>query len=147
IQAHGGRCALELLLERVLKAGARMADPGEFTRRAFLHGRMDLAQAEAVANLIAAGSERAVTMAGRQLEGGLSRAVGKLRNELKVLRAQMEAMIDFPEDEDVQGLRSEEILERVSRVQERIEGLLKTYEEGRYLKDGIRVAIVGKPNA
>jgi tRNA modification GTPase len=147
IQAHGGRRGMELLLEKILKAGARMANPGEFTQRAFLNGRIDLAQAEAVADLIAASSDRAVALAGRQLEGRLSEYVGRLRNELKVLKAQMEAMIDFPEDEDVQGLRFEEIIERVARVQGRIGALLKTYEEGRYLKEGIRVAIVGKPNA
>lgn len=146
IQTHGGRRGLEMILERILKAGARMAHPGEFTQRAFLNGRMDLAQAEAVADLINASSARAVTLAGRQLEGQLSDYVGKLRNELKVMRAQMEAMIDFPEDEDVQGLRYEEVSERVTRVQDRILSLLRSYEEGRYLRDGIRIAIVGKPN-
>jgi tRNA modification GTPase len=147
VQAHGGRRGLELLLERLLKAGARPAEPGEFTKRAFLNGRMDLAQAEAVADLIAAASERAAILAGRQLEGRLSDYVGKLRNELKVMRAQMEAMIDFPEDEDVQGLRHEEVLERVESLQARLLSLLATYEEGRYLREGLRVAIVGKPNA
>jgi len=150
IQAHGGRRGLGLLLELLLKSGGtdriRMANPGEFTQRAFLNGRIDLAQAEAVADLIAASSEQAVTLAGRQLEGRVSEYVQKLRNELKVMRAQMEAMIDFPEDEDVQGLRYEEILERLKSVGTRIRRLLDTYEEGRYLKEGIRVAIVGKPN-
>jgi tRNA modification GTPase len=107
---------------------------------------MDLSQAEAVADLIAASSEQAVALAGRQLEGRLSKYVGKLRNEIKVMRAQMEAMIDFPEDEDVQGLRYEEILERVRSVKDRILALLTTYEEGRVLREGIRVALVGKPN-
>ncbi|HSA58785.1 MAG TPA: tRNA uridine-5-carboxymethylaminomethyl(34) synthesis GTPase MnmE [bacterium] len=147
VQAHGGRRGLELLLERILKAGARMAHPGEFTKRAFLNGRMDLAQAEAVADLIAGASERAVVLAGRQLEGRLSEYVGKLRNEIKVMRAQMEARIDFPEDEDVQGLRYEEVLERLASLKVRIESLLASYEEGRYLREGVRVAIVGKPNA
>lgn len=147
IQAHGGRRGMELLLERVLEAGARMARPGEFTERAFLNGRMDLAQAEAVADLIAATSERAVTLAGRQLEGRLSEYVGKLRNEIKVMRAQMEARIDFPEDEDVQGLRYEEVLERLTSLKARIESLVASYEEGRYLREGVRIAIVGKPNA
>ncbi len=147
IQGHGGRKVLETLLEAVLKAGARPAAPGEFTQRAFLNGRMDLAQAEAVADLINANSRRAVVLAERQLEGRLSEYVSKLRNELKVMRAQMEAMIDFPEDEDVQGLRYDEITDRIARVDTRLRALIQTYEEGRYLKDGIRVAIVGKPNA
>lgn len=147
VQAHGGQRLLELVLQNFVRAGARMADPGEFTKRAFLNGRMDLTQAEAVADLIHASSSRSVTLAGRQLEGRLATFVGKLRNDLKVMRAQMEAMIDFPEDEDVQGLHYDEVIERVQVIGAQISGLLKTYEEGRYLKEGIRVAIVGKPNA
>ncbi len=146
IQAHGGQRLMEVLLEIVLNAGARLAQPGEFTRRAFLNGRLDLAQAEAVGDLIQASSETALRMAARQLEGSLSETVQKLRNDLMVLRAQMEAMIDFPEDEDVQGLYSDEILGRVDHVATRIRKLLTTYEEGRPLREGVRVALVGKPN-
>lgn len=146
IQGHGGRRVLELILERLLAAGARLAEPGEFSKRAFLNGRMDLTQAEAVADLIKASHSRAVQLAERQMEGDLSRYVGQLRNEMKVMRAQMEAMIDFPEDEDVQGLHENEIVERVDRIGVRIDNLIQTYQEGRYLKDGIRVAILGKPN-
>lgn len=147
VQGHGGHRLLELLLENLIRAGARMAEPGEFSKRAFLNGRMDLSQAEAVADIIQATSARALTLAERQLEGRLSTFVGRLRNDLKVMRAQMEAMIDFPEDEDVQGLHRDEILERLRTVTGQIEGLLKTYEEGRWLREGVRVAIVGKPNA
>lgn len=146
VQAHGGARVLELLMGNFLLAGARHAEPGEFTKRAFLNGRMDLSQAEAVADLIQASSVRAVQLAERQLEGRLSDYVGQLRRELTVLRAQMEAMIDFPEDEDVQGLRYEEVIDRVDSVQARLKGLLATYEEGRLLKEGVRIAIVGKPN-
>ena len=150
IQGHGGQRLMEILLENLVAAGARLAEPGEFTKRAFLNGRIDLAQAEAVADLIGAASAKAAELAGRQLEGRLSEFVGKLRNELKVMRAQMEAMIDFPEDDDIQDLRSnihEEVAERAGAIAIQIRGLLETYEEGRSFREGVRVAIVGKPNA
>ncbi len=146
IQAHGGYRLLEAILENLVRAGARLALPGEFTRRAFLNGRLDLAQAEGVADLINAGSREAARLAERQLSGELSRMVGQLRNNLVVMRAQLEARIDFPEDEDVQGLRYNEIGERVGSVEQEIEKLLVTYREGRAYREGIRVAIVGKPN-
>ncbi len=146
IQAHGGRTILETLLEKLVQAGARLAHPGEFTRRAFLNGRLDLTQAEAVADLIAASSREAARLAESQLSGSLSQYVKKLKNDLTVLRAQMEAMIDFPEDEDLQGLHDDEIGERIGRVRGSIAGLLATYRQGHVFRDGVRVAIVGKPN-
>ncbi len=146
IQAHGGYRLLETILENLVRAGARLAFPGEFTRRAFVNGRLDLAQAEAVADLINAQNSEAARLAERQLSGELSRMVGRLRNNLVVMRAQLEARIDFPEDEDVQGLRYDEIGERVGSVEKEIEKLLVTYREGRAYREGIRVAIVGKPN-
>ncbi len=150
IQGHGGQRLMELLLENLILAGARQAEPGEFTKRAFLNGRIDLTQAEAVADLIGATSARSAELAGRQLEGRLSEFVGKLRTRLKVMRAQMEAMIDFPEDGDIQELRfgyHGEISERVAFVMGEVQHLLETYEEGRSLREGVRVAIIGKPNA
>lgn len=147
IQAHGGRYLLEILVLELVACGARLAEPGEFTRRAFLNGRMDLTQAEAVADLINAQSRAAVQLAGRQLEGRLSDLVTKIRNDIVVLHAQMEAMIDFPEDEDVQGLHYQEVLGRVATLEQQIQNLLKTYREGRALREGVRVALVGKPNA
>jgi len=146
VQAHGGQRLLEILLQNFVAAGARPADPGEFTRRAFLNGRIDLIQAEAVADLINASGTRAIREAERQLEGRLSDTVRLLRNELKVLRAQMEAMIDFPEDEDVQGLHYDEAKERIGLIQSRISSLISTYEEGRSIREGVKIAIVGKPN-
>ena len=146
IQAHGGQRLLELILENAIAAGARLAEPGEFTRRAFLNGRMDLTQAEAVVDLIQATSSKTIELAARQLQGRLSEYVGRLRKELIVMRAQMEAMIDFPEDEDVQALHYREIEERIRTIQEKIRSLLETYEEGRSFREGVRVAIVGKPN-
>ncbi len=146
IQGHGGRSVLQRILQTVLEAGARMARPGEFTQRAFLNGRMDLAQAEAVADLIGASGERAVREAERHLEGRLSECVRTLRNEILVLRAQMEAMIDFPEDEDVQSLHYDEAGQRVARIMTQVRRLTETYEEGRLLREGLRIAIIGKPN-
>lgn len=147
VQGHGGQRVMELLLEALILAGARPAGPGEFTRRAFVNGQMDLSQAEAVADLIGAGSARAVELAERQLEGKLSEYVERLRNELKVMRAQMEAMIDFPEDEDVGALQYEEAEGRIEGIAGQVRRLLESYEEGRLIREGIRVAIVGKPNA
>ena len=146
IHAHGGHLLLNHILSVLLRAGARPAEPGEFTKRAFLNGKMDLIQAESVADLISASSDQAAQMAEKYLQGALSDTIKKMRNEMKVLRAQMEAMIDFPEDEDVQGLYYEEIDDRISRVSTKIKSLLSTYEEGRRMREGVRVAIIGKPN-
>ena len=149
IQGHGGSAVLELLLQSFLKAGARLAEPGEFTKRAFLNGRIDLTQAEGVADLIQATQGQAAQQAIRQVEGRLSEYIGQLRNDLKVMRAQMEAMIDFPEDGDIQELRlgyHHEMEERIGIICGKIQKLLSTYEEGRLMREGLRVAIVGKPN-
>lgn len=146
IQAHGGAYLLERILELLLSVGARVAEPGEFTRRAFQNGRLDLVQAEAVADLINASSQEAARLASQQLSGALSQYVSKLRKNLLVLRAQMEAMIDFPEDEDVQGLHYNEVSERVESVSKLIVDLIATYQAGRAYREGVKIAIVGKPN-
>lgn len=146
VHGHGGQRVMELLLENFIKAGARPAEPGEFTKRAFLNGRIDLVQAEAVADLIQATTDKAASLANRQMEGALSQFVGRLRNNLKVMRAQMEAMIDFPEDEDVQALDYEEAHSRSCLMTGELGRLLETYEEGRLFREGVKVAIVGKPN-
>ena len=146
VQAHGGRVILDGILSRLVKSGARMAEPGEFTKRAFLNGKMDLVQAEAVADLIHASSLKAVALANRQKEGYLSEDIQVLRNEVKVIKAQIEARIDFPEDEDVQGLDYGEVIERSERIREKVIKLVKSYKEGRILREGLRVALVGKPN-
>lgn len=147
IQAHGGRTVLEMILGELTKGGARLAEPGEFSLRAFKNGKIDLVQAEAIADLINATSRESIRLAERQISGILSQHVQQLKKNLLVLRAQMEAMIDFPEDEDVQGLRYDEIMERVETVRGKIDALLRSYQEGRLFRDGITVAIVGRPNA
>ncbi len=146
LQCHGGPALLQEILQAVLRAGARLARPGEFTERAFVNGRLDLSQAEGVADLIHGQSELALDLARDQLSGRLSEAIGKLRRELVVMRAQLEAMIDYPEDEDVNVLRHDEVGERCERVTTRIGEWLVLFDEGRRRREGVRLVLVGRPN-
>lgn len=145
ISSHGGPAVLEQILDACRTAGARPAEPGEFTKRAFLNGKMDLAQAEAVADLISATSETAAKLARMQLEGRLSGEIGTIIKELTELRAFVEASIDFPE-EDVEFIKKEGVETKLAKIQKRISELALTYDEGRILHDGVRVSIVGRPN-
>lgn len=145
ISCHGGMLVARLVLQSVLEAGARLAQPGEFTRRAFLNGRLDLTQAEAVADLIAARTERALAAAREQLAGSLSRRLQQLRDDLMLALAHVEAQLDFPE-EDIAPDTREGILQRLEAGLQLVASLLRTAEEGRILRQGIRVAIVGRPN-
>ena len=144
-QAHGGTLSLQRILRAVLKAGARLAEPGEFTRLAFMNGRIDLTQAEAVIDIIRAKSEIPLALAEEQLAGRLGREVTRIRRDLLDLLSQMAVNIDFP-DEDIEQVAYEEFRISVSRCLERVETLLETAEEGRIARDGLRAAIVGKPN-
>lgn len=149
IQAHGGPMVLRLILRAALRKlsgiGLRIAEPGEFTKRAFLNGRLDLAQAEAVGGLIDAVSERSAQAAARSLTGEFSRAVRAAGTLLDEARALTEAELDFPEEE-LDGLREEEILSRMKGARERIEALLTTARRGAVLAEGLTVALVGAPN-
>jgi len=145
-QCHGGRVAVRRVLAAVLASGARPAQPGEFTRRAFLSGRIDLAQAEAVADLIAAKSERAARAALEQLEGRLSSEVGALHDGLMSLAADVEASLDFGDDELPEGLAGN-TGRRLDEVRAGLGRLLATWQEGHALRDGALVAIAGRPNA
>ena len=145
ISLHGNPLILRKTLELFLKAGCRLAQPGEFTKRAFLNGKMDLTQAEAVAELISAKTELARKMALRQLKGELSRYIEPLRESLLELCAYIEADIEFSE-EDIPTLTREQVLELVDRVLKGIEELLRTAGVGRLVREGIKLAIVGKPN-
>jgi len=145
ISCHGGLLVARLVLQAVLEQGARPAQPGEFTRRAFLNGRLDLTQAEAVADLIAARTERALAAAREQLEGALSRKLQRLRDDLMLALAHVEAQLDFPE-EDIAPDTREGILNRLRAGLTLVEDLLRSAEEGRILRQGIRTAIVGRPN-
>ena len=144
LSCHGGRAATSRALSAVRAAGARLAEPGEFTQRAFLNGKLDLAQAEAVADLISAQTESARRVAQRQLTGSLSQKLNVIREELIGILAAIEVTIDF--SEEVGDLDHVTMLSRVEKVQVSVHNLVKTWERGRILREGLRVAIVGRPN-
>ena len=145
IHCHGGPFVVRQVLGLALARGARHAEPGEFTRRAFLNGRLDLAQAEAVLDLIRSRTDKAVGVALGQMEGGLSREVQALREQLVDTLVQVEAAIDFPEEE-IELLQREELARNVVGIIERISLLVDSYEWGRLIREGVRVCIVGRPN-
>ena len=146
ITCHGGILAVKLALEAALESGARLAEPGEFTRRAFLNGRIDLAQAEAVADLIHSRTELALRAANEQLAGKLSQRINRLRDDLVETLAHVEAHIDFPE-EDIAPDTREQLMARLERNVTFMDELLRTAGEGQILRRGIRAAIIGRPNA
>jgi tRNA modification GTPase len=145
IHSHGGLVSVGRIMEQLLKAGARMAEPGEFTRRAWLNGRLDLAQAEAVLDLIRARSGAGMDNALSQLRGGLSGQVKDLRGQLRRLMAEVEAGIDFPDDVPEQdGMRLTKMLQGLSVI---VDELLQTARSGRIFREGLAVVLLGKPNA
>ena len=146
ITCHGGLLPAKLVLDTLLENGARLAEPGEFTRRAFLNGRIDLAQAEAVADLIHSRTELALAAANEQLAGKLSQRINALRDEMMQTLAHVEAHIDFP-DEDISPDTKEQLLKRLEHGVAFMDELLHTANEGQILRRGIRAAIVGRPNA
>lgn len=146
IAAHGSPVILDLLVRRALEAGARLARPGEFTQRAFLNGRLDLTQAEAVRDLIAAETLYQVRVAAAQLEGSLSRSVAPAKEALLELIALLEAGIDFAED-DIDITPDAELLQRLDNVEALLRPLAASYREGRLVHNGLTMAIVGQPNA
>lgn len=146
VQGHGGPILLDMLLERICFLGARLARAGEFSERAFLNGKLDLAQAEAVADLIESGSRAAAKAAIRSLEGQFSSQVKHLVSELVYLRAYVEAALDFAEEE-IDFLADSSIQDKLYNCQKNLDNLLIQAERGRVLNDGLNVAIVGLPNA
>jgi len=146
ITCHGGILPAKMVLDAALANGARMAEPGEFTRRAFLNGRIDLAQAEAVADLIHSRTELALSAANEQLAGKLSQRINQLRDDLLKTLAHVEAYIDFPE-EDIAEETKGQLLGRLERGVAFMDELLRTANEGQILRRGIRAAIIGRPNA
>lgn len=145
ISCHGGPALLAMVVERLCRAGARLAAPGEFTRRAFINGRLDLARAEAVALMIGARTERAVTLAARALAGELGARIHALHDALLDLVAGLEVALDFPDD-DV-GLGVEAARTRVAALARDADQLLGAAQRGRLVHDGVTIAIVGRPNA
>ena len=146
ITCHGGILPAKMVLDAALASGARLAEPGEFTRRAFLNGRIDLAQAEAVADLIHSRTELALRAANEQLAGKLSQRINELRDDLMKTLAHVEAYIDFPE-EDIAEETKDQLLGRLDRGVAFMDELLRTANEGQILRRGIRAAIIGRPNA
>lgn len=145
INCHGSMVSLRKTLALVLRKGARLAEPGEFTKRAFLNGRLDLSQAEAVIDIIKAKTDRSFDVAMSQLEGALSLRVTEIRQKLLDLLVDITVNIDYP-DEDIEELTYDKIEENILIIGEMIEKLLSTADTGRMIREGIRVAIVGKPN-
>jgi tRNA modification GTPase len=145
LQGHGGPVVMQAVLGACLDAGARLAEPGEFTRRAFLEGKLDLAQAEAVADLIDAASREAARSALRSLAGEFSSAIAGVTAQLVELRALTEAMLDFPE-EDVDSLHGDDAASRLARVRSALEEVLARSRQGSLLRSGIHVVIAGRPN-
>ncbi len=146
LQGHGGSVVLDMLLRRVLSLGARLANPGEFTERAFLNNKLDLAQAEAVADLIESSTEQSARSAQKSMQGVFSTQINELVTELTELRIYVEAAIDFV-DEEIDFLTDGVVEKRIIRLLQSIQQIQKTAQQGRLLRDGMTVVLAGKPNA
>ncbi|MDI3548527.1 MAG: tRNA modification GTPase [Halanaerobiales bacterium] len=142
---HGGMVPLQRVLELILKNGARLAEPGEFSKRAFLNGRLDLAQAEGIIEVINSKTEKGLDVALNHLNGRLSVRVDEIKEMVIEILAHLEASIDFPEDE-IEGYESSRLGERLTEIKEKIEELLATSNQGKIYQEGIKTVIVGKPN-
>ena len=145
INCHGSMISLKKTLALVLSCGAEMAEPGEFTKRAFLNGRMDLSQAEAVIDVIKAKTDKSFEVAVSQMEGSLSGSIAKIRNDILDILVDMTVNIDYP-DEDIEMMTYEKLSSDLSHVEDSVKKLLDTAGSGRMIKEGIRIAIVGRPN-
>ncbi len=146
INAHGGQVALNAILELVCGHGARVAEPGEFTQRAFLNGRIDLTQAEAVIDIINARTDKSLQIATAQVDGKLGRAVDKIQQRLIGLLAQIEAAIDFPDDVEEIAEPANAAADVEAEVVEPLRALIRHHIDGRIIRDGLRVAVTGRPN-
>lgn len=146
LQGHGGLVVLDMVLKRCLELGARLARPGEFSERAFLNNKLDLAQAEAIADLIDSSSEQAVRSALRSLQGSFSQAVDKLLTGLIELRVYVEAALDFP-DEEIDFLADSAVTTRLTQIKQQLTEIFQKAQQGSLLRDGMHLVIVGRPNA
>ena len=146
INTHGNNIILKQILDLCIKNGAKIAEPGEFTKRAFLNGRIDLSQAESVIDLINSKSEKEKQSAINQLEGYLSIEINKIKKNILDIMADIEASIDYPEY-DIEEATNKEVLEKANKICIMLEKLEKSFDTGKILRDGVKVAIVGKPNA
>ncbi|PCK18623.1 tRNA uridine-5-carboxymethylaminomethyl(34) synthesis GTPase MnmE [Bacillus pumilus] len=146
INCHGGIVTVNKVLQLALREGARLAEPGEFTKRAFLNGRIDLSQAEAVMDLIRAKTDRAMNVAITQMEGRLSGLIKRLRGEILETLAHVEVNIDYPEYDDVEEMTHRVLVEKATSVKKEIESLLTTSQQGKILREGLSTVIIGRPN-
>lgn len=146
INCHGGLVSVNRVLEIALAAGARLAEPGEFTKRAFMNGRIDLSQAEAVMDLIRAKTDRAMNVALKQMDGRLSNLIQELRQKLLETLAHVEVNIDYPEYDDVEEMSNDMMRQKTKEVQEEVDKLLETARQGKILREGLGTAIIGRPN-
>ncbi len=146
INSHGGNIVMKKILELCLKNGAVLAEPGEFTKRAFLNGRIDLAQAESVIDVINAKSEKEAKAGIKQLEGGLSKEIAAIKQEILDVMVNIEVAIDYPEY-DVEDVTNKQILDMLDSVEIKLKKLEKSFDNGKIIKEGIKTAIIGKPNA
>ncbi|WP_379970842.1 tRNA uridine-5-carboxymethylaminomethyl(34) synthesis GTPase MnmE [Ectobacillus sp. sgz5001026] len=146
VNCHGGLVSVNRVLQLILAQGVRLAEPGEFTKRAFLNGRIDLSQAEAVMDLIRAKTDRAMNVAMNQIEGRLSKLIQNLRQQLIETVAHVEVNIDYPEYDDVEQMTHDVLLTKTEAVRAEIRKLLETAKQGKILREGIATAIIGRPN-
>ncbi len=146
INSHGGNIIMKKILELCLKNGAELAEPGEFTKRAFLNGRIDLAQAESVIDVINAKSEKEAKAGIKQLEGNLSQEIASIKQEILDVMVNIEVAIDYPEY-DVEDITNKQILDMLESVNKKLKKLEKSFDSGKIIKEGIKTAIIGKPNA
>jgi len=146
INCHGGSIVVNCVLQLILRSGARLAQPGEFTKRAFLNGRIDLSQAEAVMDVIRAKTERATSMAIDQLDGNLSSLIKKIRQDILNVLAQIEVNINYPEYDEVEEMTTALLLKKAEQVKEQLSSLLLSAKHGKILREGLALAIIGRTN-
>ena len=146
INSHGGNIVMKKILELCLENGAELAEPGEFTKRAFLNGRIDLAQAESIIDVINAKNEKEVKAGVKQLEGELSQEIAVIKQEILDVMVNIEVAIDYPEY-DVDDVTNKQILDMLDSVEEKLKKLEKSFDNGKIIKEGIKTAIIGRPNA
>lgn len=146
ISSHGGIVVVKKILEVCLKNGAKLAEPGEFTKLAFLNGRIDLSQVESIIDIINAKTDKELKASMNQLEGNLSKTLSKIKKQVIDLLVDIEASIDYPEY-DVEEVTEEKAKNKIKAIEKAIENLYKTFENGKIVKEGIKVAIIGRPNS
>ncbi len=146
LQGHGGHIVMDMLLKRCVELGARLAKPGEFSERAFLNDKLDLTQAEAIADLIDSGSEQAARSALRSLQGDFSKAINSLLQKMIEMRVYVEAALDFPEEE-IDFLADKKVINRLNEIKQQLQEITQKAKQGSLLRNGLHLVIIGKPNA